>query len=166
MRNKSLLSIIIIFIVLILSISKVYGHSGRTDTNGGHYNRSTGEYHYHHGYPAHQHYNGVCPYLSQNIDDKESQSSNIRFTGTEEEIKRKQEMYDRIISNKSKSDYTDNNYINNTSDDFKYSLDDENDISFDTIKSWCYDNMWWMFWVIIICISWIAEFINKFRRKK
>ena len=40
-------------------------HSGRTDSNGGHYNRSTGSYHYHHGYPAHQHKNGVCPYRSE-----------------------------------------------------------------------------------------------------
>lgn len=39
-----------------------FAHSGRTDEFGGHYDRSTGEYHYHHGYPAHQHENGVCPY--------------------------------------------------------------------------------------------------------
>lgn len=39
-----------------------FAHSGRTDSKGGHYNRSTGEYHYHHGYSAHQHENGVCPY--------------------------------------------------------------------------------------------------------
>ena len=26
-----------------------YTHSGRTDANGGHYNRKTGEYHYHNG---------------------------------------------------------------------------------------------------------------------
>lgn len=43
-------------------------HPGRTDSNGGHYNHSTGDYHYHHGYPAHDHYdidgNGTedCPY--------------------------------------------------------------------------------------------------------
>lgn len=40
----------------------VYAHSGGTDANGGHYNRSTGEYHYHHGYSAHLHPGGVCPY--------------------------------------------------------------------------------------------------------
>lgn len=40
-------------------------HSGKTDGNGGHYDHSTGEYHYHHGYPAHQHPNGVCPYDAQ-----------------------------------------------------------------------------------------------------
>lgn len=39
-------------------------HSGDTDSSGGHYNHSTGEYHYHHGYPAHQHIDGVCPYMS------------------------------------------------------------------------------------------------------
>ena len=41
-----------------------FAHSGDTDNNGGHYNRSTGEYHYHHGEPAHQHNNGECPYES------------------------------------------------------------------------------------------------------
>ena len=49
-----------------------YAHPGRTDSNGGHYNRSTGEYHYHHGYPEHQHPNGVCPY---DFDDKTGDSS-------------------------------------------------------------------------------------------
>lgn len=47
-------------------------HPGRTDSNGGHWNRSTGEYHYHHGYPEHQHYNGECPY---DFDDKTGQNS-------------------------------------------------------------------------------------------
>ena len=46
-------------------------HSGGTDSNGGHYDRSTGEYHYHHGYPAHQHINGVCPYEDDVSDSQE-----------------------------------------------------------------------------------------------
>lgn len=37
-------------------------HSGRTDSDGGHWDTSTGEYHYHHGHPAHHHIGGVCPY--------------------------------------------------------------------------------------------------------
>lgn len=45
-----------------LCIGSASAHPGRTDANGGHYNHSTGEYHYHHGYPAHQHIDGVCPY--------------------------------------------------------------------------------------------------------
>ena len=139
--RKKLLSVVIIFIVLLINIPIVYGHSGRTDANGGHYNRSTGEYHYHHGYPAHQHYNGVCPYLDQDKDDKRN-------------------------SNKSESDYSSNNYSNNKSSNFKYSLDDENTISFDTIINWFWDNIWWMFWVIIIIISCISNIIDKFHRKK
>ena len=49
-----------------------FAHPGNTDSSGGHYNRSTGEYHYHHGYPAHQHTNGKCPY---DYDDKTGQNS-------------------------------------------------------------------------------------------
>lgn len=51
--------------VLVFSAS---AHSGRTDSQGGHYDRSIGEYHYHHGYPAHDHFDmdgdGIvdCPY--------------------------------------------------------------------------------------------------------
>ena len=45
----------------------VLAHSGGTDANGGHYDRTTGEYHYHLGYPAHQHEGGVCPYASNDL---------------------------------------------------------------------------------------------------
>lgn len=56
--------------VLMLSLVCIptYAHPGRTDSNGGHTDHSTGEYHYHHGYPAHDHYDmdgdGIldCPY--------------------------------------------------------------------------------------------------------
>jgi hypothetical protein len=57
----------------------VTAHPGRTDSRGGHYDRSTGEYHYHHGYSAHQHYDidgdgkKDCPY---DFDDKTNHSSN------------------------------------------------------------------------------------------
>lgn len=56
----------------------VFAHPGRTDSSGGHYDRSTGEYHYHHGYPAHEHSDmdgdGIldCPYL---FEDKTGSSS-------------------------------------------------------------------------------------------
>ena len=71
---------ILAFICLVLSISFVSSaHSGRTDSAGGHYDRSTGEYHYHHGYPAHQHPNGVCPYES-NENDSDYQDSYVSET--------------------------------------------------------------------------------------
>lgn len=66
---KRILSILAILLVLSTSVA---AHPGRTDANGGHTNRSTGEYHYHHGYPEHQHTNGICPY---DFDDKTGQNS-------------------------------------------------------------------------------------------
>ena len=52
-----------VFLALFLLLScSALAHSGRTDSNGGHRDSSTGEYHYHHGYPAHQHIDGKCPY--------------------------------------------------------------------------------------------------------
>lgn len=53
-----------VVICLFLSLFSVSAHQGRTDSSGGHYVRATGEYHYHHGYEAHQHPGGVCPYAS------------------------------------------------------------------------------------------------------
>lgn len=68
------LSIAIISVVILSFLPlNVYAHAGKTDANGGHYDWSTGEYHYHHGYAAHQHYDmdadGIidCPY---DFDDK------------------------------------------------------------------------------------------------
>ena len=53
---------IITFAVAVMLLStSVMAHPGGTDSHGGHIDHSTGEYHYHHGYPAHQHTNG-CPY--------------------------------------------------------------------------------------------------------
>ncbi len=48
-------------IAVLLSLT-VFAHSGGTDGQGGHYVGGTNYYHYHHGYPAHQHEDGVCPY--------------------------------------------------------------------------------------------------------
>ena len=62
--SKFIAIFFIVSLLLPLLAIAVSSHPGRTDSNGGHYNRSTGEYHYHHGYPAHQHINGICPYSS------------------------------------------------------------------------------------------------------
>lgn len=56
----------------VLLLSFAYAHPGKTDGKGGHTDHSTGEYHYHHGYPAHQHPNGTCIY---EFDDKTGQNS-------------------------------------------------------------------------------------------
>lgn len=49
-RLRSILSLSVIVSLLIPFLA--FAHSGRTDANGGHYNRKTGEYHYHGGGPA------------------------------------------------------------------------------------------------------------------
>lgn len=60
-------------IIMLMIPVTVFAHSGGTDSNGGHYDHSTGKYHYHHGYPAHDHYDmdgdGTvdCPY---DFDDR------------------------------------------------------------------------------------------------
>lgn len=60
MSKSALACIVALALALIPTV--VLAHPGRTDSSGGHYNRRTGEYHYHHGYPEHQHTNGICPY--------------------------------------------------------------------------------------------------------
>jgi hypothetical protein len=73
----------LIFALLCIAMlcTSAAAHSGRTDENGGHTDHSTGEYHYHHGYPAHQHKDmdgdgkKDCPYeFDDKTDHKESES--------------------------------------------------------------------------------------------
>lgn len=63
-------------------------HSGRTDSQGGHRDNKNksglGSYHYHHGYPAHLHTNGVCPYENSN-----AASATRQTTGSAPEQKAK-----------------------------------------------------------------------------
>lgn len=60
--KKALLMILIISVIAGSLAVIAFAHPGRTDGSGGHYDQSTGEYHYHHGHPAHDHINGICPY--------------------------------------------------------------------------------------------------------
>lgn len=65
------LTICLLLVLPVLTFA-VFAHPGRTDAQGGHYDRSTGLYHFHHGYSAHQHTGGVCPYA---YDDKTGENS-------------------------------------------------------------------------------------------
>ena len=50
MHLKQILkSLFLFFMLFTLCIPTVFSHSGRTDSNGGHWDRSTGTYHYHSG---------------------------------------------------------------------------------------------------------------------
>lgn len=59
---KKQFSFLFLILVCLCFCVNAFAHSGNTDSSGGHYDRSTGQYHYHHGYPAHQHTGGTCPY--------------------------------------------------------------------------------------------------------
>ena len=61
-------------VLLALTIGIAQAHGGQTDENGGHYDYETGTYHYHHGYPAHYHTGGKCPY---DYDDKTGWNSGV-----------------------------------------------------------------------------------------
>ena len=67
------MSVILVICVLLVGASSL-AHSGRTDSSGGHTDHSTGDYHYHHGYPAHYHTGGVCPYTSSSKSSGSSSS--------------------------------------------------------------------------------------------
>lgn len=100
MKFLKLLNKALVFFILSVLLSIIcYAHGGKTDANGGHYNSSTGEYHYHHGYPAHQHPGGICPY---SYDDKTDHLNGRSYSDD---------------SNKSNNNY---------SDDFSYKTEEYN----------------------------------------
>lgn len=78
MKRKFVAFFTILLAFTLFLLPDASSHPGKTDANGGHYDRSTGEYHYHHGYEAHQHTDldgdGVpdCPY---DYDDRTGQNS-------------------------------------------------------------------------------------------
>jgi hypothetical protein len=85
-KSAILFYIIILFTIFICCPLPVSAHSGRTDSDGGHTNHSTGEYHWHHGYSAHQHkdldgdgYPEYCPFKQQS--NATSSSSNFNDCG-------------------------------------------------------------------------------------
>ena len=78
---SSLLCCIALSTVLLIAVS---AHPGGTNDDGGHWDYDVGEYHYHHGYPAHDHYDsngdGIvdCPY---DFDDQTGINSGSPSSG-------------------------------------------------------------------------------------
>ncbi len=76
-KHLSFLLSILLFMLSVFMIT-AFAHPGKTDGSGGHTDHSTGEYHFHHGYPEHSHYDvdgdGTidCPY---DFDDKTGHDS-------------------------------------------------------------------------------------------
>lgn len=95
-KKRLFIIIIIAACVSFLAIA-ISAHSGKTDSHGGHYDRSTGEYHYHHGYPAHDHYDIDgdgdidCPYTYKYYADNSNSSNSGNNTQTESNIEKANE---------------------------------------------------------------------------
>lgn len=101
MKKSVLIYALIVCLSLPAFVLVAQAHPGRTDSSGGHTDRSTGEYHYHHGYSAHDHYdmdgNGTvdCPYGFKDKTEhknkadtsKETDSSSTGSYAKEESIK-------------------------------------------------------------------------------
>ena len=85
-----------------------YTHPGGTDANGGHYNRKTGEYHYHGGGGSRPQVN-VSPAVPESLSDVEVNTSLTAGTGNTGKISRRSQLKlaawnIRILSDRSRND--------------------------------------------------------------
>lgn len=85
-KKKIITAFLCLTIITIMSGS-AYGHSGRTDSRGGHKDNQNksglGSYHYHcGGNPPHLHTNGVCPYSSSSSSSSGTTSSGSTSSGS------------------------------------------------------------------------------------
>lgn len=77
---------VFLLVALIITPCIALAHPGGTDSDGGHTDHSTGEYHYHHGYPAHEHKDmdgdgkKDCPYDFKDATDHRTGSTNSNIS--------------------------------------------------------------------------------------
>lgn len=83
---KRIICILLAVMISLFAPVLIFAHGGRTDSSGGHRDNNNvsglGPYHYHHGYPAHLHPNGVCPYAATPSYEDDS---DIDFGGNDSE---------------------------------------------------------------------------------
>lgn len=64
--KKNCIFLMLFFLIVSSLCVSAFAHPGRTDSSGGHRDNQNvsglGYYHYHHGYSAHLHEGGICPY--------------------------------------------------------------------------------------------------------
>ena len=92
MKKKTLKTILFFSLLIYILVGYAYAHSGRTDANGGHYDRSTGEYHYHN--------DGTTSYGNELIieDDNDSSSSwyEYKINRLNDNLESKQNTIDKL----------------------------------------------------------------------
>ena len=105
--NFGILSVLLLISVL-FAYDLGHTHSGRTDSKGGHYNRKTGEYHYHGGAKPRPRINPT-PTTPKNLGDVEVVSSPTVVQGVTGQVSRRSELKlaawnIRIFSDNSRDD--------------------------------------------------------------
>lgn len=97
-RKSRLFAALVLVCIFTYLPMTVYAHGGGTDQYGGHHDYNNvsglGDYHYHHGFPAHLHENGVCPY---DYVDLTGQSSTPPSSGTKSGAATTQQLLDESI---------------------------------------------------------------------
>lgn len=93
--------ILFLFLALSLSFSTLaFAHGGRTDEYGGHHDYNNvsglGSYHYHHGYEAHLHPDGICPYEVESSPVEPSEPI-ITDTETDTETDELEEKFNSLL---------------------------------------------------------------------
>ncbi len=117
----------------LLLIPAAGAHSGGTDANGGHWDHSTGEYHYHHGYPAHQHPDGVCPYDPQYGSAAQEETAEPEEEAPEEETPAEETSEDTELYNDGAGD--DGTYETAYNLGYPYGLESLNELCKDIISN-------------------------------
>ena len=105
--NYKVLSVILL-ISAVFAYDFGYAHSGRTDANGGHYNRKTGGYHYHGGGRSRSRVN-VSPVVPKSLTDVEVNTPLTVRTSNTGKVSRRSELRlaswnIRILSDRSRND--------------------------------------------------------------
>lgn len=93
--------VLFLFLALSLSFSTLaFAHGGRTDEYGGHHDYNNvsglGSYHYHHGYEAHLHPDGICPYEAE-AAPAESAEPIVTDTETDTETDEIEEKFNSLL---------------------------------------------------------------------
>lgn len=137
--------ILLLFVVALIPIF-AFAHSGKTDSKGGHTDHSTGEYHYHHGYSAHQHPNGECPY---NFNDKtyhSSSSTSYNKTSLLDEFEASRTYEDGYKDGyaKGKKDGYDDGYVEGEDNGYEIGREEWED----KMPSW----VWWVLVALFVVI--------------
>lgn len=154
--------ILITFLLVIIIPIITFAHKGRTDSSGGHYDYSAKEYHYHHGYSAHQHPNGVCPYettTSTNILEETSTSTSEETPTTFSNDNNIQDLQENIKRLEDQISYKQQTIgsLNKEIEEYKKKLEE---------KSSCSHYITFLFISISIILLYIIYSLNKNLKQK